>query len=225
LRDAIGLPILRTARRRAVRLMISGGPMPNSVRVSPHLLVALLIAGLGLGLSGCAPFVVGAGASAGVAAAQERGFKGAMNDTEIRLHINDLWLKESLSLYSKINLQVQEGKVLLTGNVPDPETRLNAVRLAWQANGVREVINEIEVQDKSSLTDSAQDIWIATQLKTKLLVDSEVSSINYSIETVNQVVYLMGVAQSQAEIDRVIGHAKNISYVRRVVNYVRVKDA
>jgi osmotically-inducible protein OsmY len=75
------------------------------------------------------------------------------------------------------------------------------------------------------LTDSAQDIWIATQLKTKLLVDSEVSSINYSIETVNQVVYLMGVAQSQAEIDRVIGHAKNISYVRRVVNYVRVKDA
>jgi osmotically-inducible protein OsmY len=169
--------------------------------------------------------VVGAGASAGVATAQERGFKGAMNDTEIRLHINDLWLQESLSLYSKINLQVQEGKVLLTGNVPDPETRLNAVRLAWQANGVREVINEIEVQDKSSLTDSAQDIWIATQLKTKLLVDSEVSSINYSIETVNQVVYLMGVAQSQAEIDRVIGHAKNISYVRRVVNYVRVKDA
>lgn len=199
--------------------------MPNSVRVSPHLLVALLIAGLGFGLSGCAPFVVGAGASAGVATAQERGFKGAMNDTEIRLHINDLWLQESLSLYSKINLQVQEGKVLLTGNVPDPETRLNAVRLAWQANGVREVINEIEVQDKSSLTDSAQDIWIATQLKTKLLVDSEVSSINYSIETVNQVVYLMGVAQSQAEIDRVIGHAKNISYVRRVVNYVRVKDA
>jgi len=199
--------------------------MSSPVRVTHLPFVVVLIAGIGLALGGCAPFVVGAGASAGVAAAQERGFQGAMNDTEIRLNINDLWLKESLSLYSEVNLQVQEGKVLLTGNVPDPETRLNAVRLAWQVNGVREVINEIEVKDKSSLSDSAQDIWISTQLKAKLLVDSEVSSINYSIETVNQVVYLMGVAQSQAELDRVIGHAKNISYVRRVVNYVRIKDA
>jgi osmotically-inducible protein OsmY len=199
--------------------------MQSPVRVTHLPFVAVLITGIGLALGGCAPFVVGAGASAGVAASQERGFQGAMNDTEIRLNINDLWFKESLSLYSDVNLQVQEGKVLLTGNVPDPETRLNAVRLAWQVNGVREVINEIEVKDKSSLSDSAQDIWISTQLKAKLLVDSEVSSINYSIETVNQVVYLMGVAQSQAELDRVIGHAKNISYVRRVVNYVRIKGA
>jgi len=200
-------------------------PRPVAPVFSP--VVGLFLAALGLGLGGCTPVgvAVGAGAGAGVAASQERGFKGAMNDTEIRLQINDLWFQESVSLYSKINLQVQEGKVLLTGNVPDPETRLNAVRLAWQAHGVREVINEIEVKDKSSLTDSAQDIWIATQLKAKLLVDSEVSSINYSIETVNQVVYLMGVAQNQAELDRVIGHAKNISYVRRVVIYVRVKDA
>ena len=191
------------------------------------LITGLFIAGIGLGIGGCTPVgvVVGAGAGAGVAASQERGFKGAMNDTEIRLQINDLWFQESITLYRKVNLQVQEGKVLLTGNVPDPETRLNAVRLAWQAHGVREVINEIEVTDKSSLTDSAQDVWITTQLKAKLLIDSEVSSINYSIETVNQVVYLMGVAQSQAELDRVIGHAKNISYVRRVVNYMRVKGS
>ncbi|HEY5597872.1 MAG TPA: BON domain-containing protein [Kiloniellales bacterium] len=201
--------------------------MLNPLRVTHVPLIALLATGIGLGLGGCTPVgvAVGAGAGAGVAAAQERGFKGAMTDTEIRLAINDLWFKESLSLYSEVNLQVQEGKVLLTGNVPDPETRLNAVRLAWQVNGVREVINEIEVKDKSSLTDSAQDVWIATQLKAKLLVDSEVTSINYSIETVNQVIYLMGVAQSQAELDRVIGHAKSIAYVRRVVSYVRIKAA
>ncbi len=201
--------------------------MPSPLRLTHLPLIALLAAGIGLGVGGCTPVgvAVGAGAGAGVAAAQERGFKGAMTDTEIRLAINDLWFKESLSLYREVNLQVQEGKVLLSGNVPDPETRLNAVRLAWQVNGVREVINEIEVKDKSSLTDSAQDIWIATQLKAKLLVDSEVISINYSIETVNQVIYLMGVAQNQAELDRVIGHAKNIAYVRRVVSYVRIKGA
>jgi len=89
---------------------------------------------------------------------------------------------------------------------------------------VREVINEIEVNDTSSLTNAARDTWISTELKTTLLFDSAVSSIDYSIETVNQVVYLMGVAQSEAELKRVIGHAKDIAYVRRVVSYVLLKD-
>ncbi len=183
-----------------------------------------LATALGLGACTATGLAVGAGASAGVAAAQERGFKGAMFDTEIRLQINHLWFQESASLYAAVNLQVQEGRVLLTGGVPDPETRLSAVRLAWQAPGVREVINEIEVDDTSTLVDAARDEWISTRLKAKLLVDREVSSINYSIETVNASIYLIGVAQDQAELDRVIAHAKNISYVRRVVSYVRLKD-
>ncbi len=183
-----------------------------------------LATALGLGACTATAVVVGVGAGAGAAAAQERGFKGAMNDTEIRLQINHLWFQESTALYAQVNLQVQEGRVLLTGGVANPETRLNAVRLAWQAPGVREVINEIEVDDTSTLADAARDEWISTQLKAKLLVDSEVSSINYSIETVNASIYLIGVAQNQAELDRVIAHAKNISYVRRVVSYVRLKD-
>ncbi len=184
----------------------------------------LLAAGLGLTLGACAPAVVGAGAAAGVTAVQERGFKGAVADTEIRLEINHLWFQESTSLYSKVNLQVQEGRVLLTGNVPDPAARLSAVRLAWQAKGVGEVINEIEVRDTSALLDAARDEWISAELKARILVDRAIVSINYSIETVNQVVYLIGIAQSQAELDRVIAHAKDIAYVRRVVSYVRVKE-
>ncbi len=186
--------------------------------------VLLLAAALSLALDGCAPVVVGAGAAAGVVAVQERGFQGAIRDTETRIEINNLWLKESASLYGKINLQVQEGRVLLTGNVPDPMTRLSAVRLAWQATGVAEVINEIEVRDTSSLMDTARDEWISAELKGRLLVDRAIVSINYSIDTVNQTVYLIGVAQSQAELDRAIAHAKDIPYVRRVVDYVRLKD-
>ncbi len=75
----------------------------------------LLAAGLGLALGACAPVAVGAGA-AGVTTAPERGFKDVVADTEIRFEINHLWFQESASLYSKVNLQVQEGRVLLTGN-------------------------------------------------------------------------------------------------------------
>jgi osmotically-inducible protein OsmY len=184
----------------------------------------LLAAASGLGLGACTPVVVGAGAAAGVTAAQERGFKGAIGDTEIRLQINFFNDTATTEIYTKVNLQVQEGRVLLTGNVPRPDARLSAVRLAWQAKGVREVINEIEVSDTDSLLDAARDEWISTEIKARILVDTAIVSINYSIETVNQVVYLIGVAQSQAELDRVIDYAKDTAYVRRVVSYVRLKD-
>ena len=186
--------------------------------------VTLLAAGAGLTLGACTPVVVGVGVTAGVAAAQERGLKGAAADTKIRIEINRLWIEESISLYRKINLQVQEGRVLLTGQVPGPEVRVTAVRLAWQAGGVAEVINEIGISDKSSLLDAARDEWIGAQLRARLLGDAAIASINYSIETVNGSVYLIGIAQDQAELDRALGHARNIRYVRRVLNYMRLKS-
>ncbi len=188
------------------------------------LFAAISLAGLSAG--GCTPVGVAAGGAAvGVTAAQsEKGFRRSVADTEIRIAINDLWFQADEEMFRKVNLQVQEGRVLLSGNVRLPEQRVEAVRLAWQAPGVREVINEIEVSDTSGLSNLARDTWISTQLKSTLLFDKDVSSIDYSIETVNQVIYLMGVAQSQAELDRVIGHAKDISYVRRVVSYVLLRD-
>ncbi len=184
---------------------------------------AIFSFGLLLAAGACAPVVIGAGVTAGVAASQERGFKGAAIDTQIRFQINQFWFEESTSLYSKISLQVQERRVLLTGLVQKPEARVTAVRLAWQAERVAEVINEIEISDKSSLLDTARDEWIAAQLRARLLGDRAIASINYSIETVNGSVYLIGVAQNQAELDRALAHAGDIGYVRRVVNYMRLK--
>jgi osmotically-inducible protein OsmY len=184
----------------------------------------LLAAGTGLTLGACAPVVVGTGVAVGVAASQERGLEGAASDTKIRLQISHFWLEESTSLYTKIGLQVQEGRVLLSGQVPGPEARVTAVRLAWQAEDVIEVINEIEIGDKSSLLDAARDEWIAAQLRARMVGDAAIASINYSIETVNGSVYLIGVAQNQAELDRVLAYARNIAYVRRVLNYMRLKS-
>ena len=178
-----------------------------------------------LATGACVPAAVGTGAAVGATAAQERGVKGALDDQAIRLDINNRWFKDSHTAYGDINLQVQQGRVLLTGAVPDPEVRVKAVRFAWQANGVREVINEIELRDDGSLSDAAQDSWISTKLRARLIGDEEVRSRNYSIETVNGTVYLIGVAQSRDELERVVAHARDVSYVKRVVDYVRVKGA
>lgn len=198
--------------------------MRNLRRYRRALSLLVALSSLSAVAAGCVPAVVGAGSATGVAVAQERGLGGALSDTRIRLGINHLWFQESEILFRKMQLQVQEGRVLLSGAAPDPETRVDAVRLAWQVPGVLEVINEIEVDDETTLTDKARDVVISTKLKTRLLTDQDVSSINYSIEVVNQSIFLIGVAQSQAELDRVVAHAKDISYVRRVKSYVRVKD-
>ena len=101
----------------------------------------------------------------------------------------------------------------------------DAVRLAWKVIGVKEVINEIQVTSDSGVIDLARDSWITTQLKSKLTLDNKVLAINYVIETVNGIVYLIGIAQNQGELDRVIAHSRTISYVRQVISHVRVKGA
>ena len=175
--------------------------------------------------SGCAPLVIGgaaAGGTAAVAASEHRGLSGFASDAEIQAEINHLWFQNSLDLHRRMGLTVNQGRVLLTGRAADTQMRLDAVRLAWQAKGVQEVINEIQVDNDSGLMDSARDTWISTQLRTKLTFDSRIHSQNYSIDTVNGVVYLMGLADSQGELDRAVEHARALPNVQRVVNYVRV---
>jgi osmotically-inducible protein OsmY len=183
-------------------------------------------AGIGgaLALSGCVETAVGAGATTAIAAASEKGVGGAVDDVTIRATINKLWLEQDFNLWHDVGLTVDEGRVLLTGKVEKPEARVEAVRLAWRAKGVKEVINEIKVTDEGGLGSYARDAWISTQLRTKLFLDKDVLSINYSVDTVDQVVYLMGIAQSQAELDRVVNYARSLAYVKKVVNYVLLKD-
>lgn len=177
-------------------------------------------------LSACTTtgLAVGAGAGAAVAVSQERGLTGTLTDTRIRAAINILWLKQNSDMYRGLGLAVYEGRVLVTGVVRSEERRADAVRLAWRATGVKEVINEIAVDSTGRSKDFIRDTWITAQLKTKFLFDKAVTAINYSVDTVNYTVYLFGVAQDKSELERVINHARNVKFVRRVVNHVLLKS-
>lgn len=174
--------------------------------------------------AGCTPvgIAVGAGAAGATATQKEKGFAAVVDDTRIKAELNGLFFQTNAALYQSISFTVEEGRVLLTGAVPKPEDRVQAAKLAWSVRDVREVINELQVNDETSLTDKGRDISIATKLRARLLVDDKVLLINYSVDVVNQVVYIMGVARSEAELQRVLGTARDISYVRQVVDFVRV---
>lgn len=201
---------------------------PKRMVNRPHgIAKALLLTGMCiLPLSGCTPasVVVGAGATAGVAAFQERGFNGAVSDTAITAQIWQKFLAQDEKLFLDIEIEVVEGEVLLAGQVPTVADQLEAVRLSWQVSGVKSVHNEIEIGDGLTLVDNASDLLITTKIKTALMFDGDVFAINYSVETVNGTVHLMGIAQDDHERSRVISHARDTSYVKRVVSHIRLKD-
>ena len=190
----------------------------------PAATAALVLAAAGL-LSGCAGMVIGGAATTATAAAEERGLEGAVDDTKIRAEINHLWFQRDIEMYRQVGLTIKEGRVLLTGTVPNADARVEAVRLAWQPAGVREVINEIKVAGVDSNGSSGlSDFAITQKMKAKLLFDKEIRNINYTIDVNEEVIYLMGIAQSEAELNRVIAYARDISGVRGVVNHVRLKN-
>lgn len=175
-------------------------------------------------LQGCAPVAVFGGAAAvGTSAAEERGITGVFSDTQIKTRLNFIYSSRDPDLFSDVDIVVRQGRVLLTGTVETLEKQINAVRYAWEVPGVKEVIDELKVGEADDLSKTAKDAWITTQLKTKLLFDGEVASVNYTLQTVNQVLYVMGVAQDQRELERVLDIARHIEGVKKVVNYAEVK--
>jgi osmotically-inducible protein OsmY len=99
---------------------------------------------------------------------------------------------------------------------------LDAVRLVWKAKGVKEVIDEIRVTPKEGdIGDYTRDAWITTKLKSQMLFDKNIASRNYNIKTVGAVVYIMGIAQNQQELNRVTDYARNMSSVVKVISYAR----
>ena len=153
--------------------------------------------------SSCAAVVVGAGGEAAYVAAQERSMGNAVDDAGILLKIKNAYAqKDFKDLLANVEIKVTEGRVLLTGNVDKPESQVEGVRLAWQVEGVREVMNEIQLNDKAGFSNYVRDAWVSNNIRARFLAEKNLRSINYSVMTVNQVVYLMGIAQDQTELDR-----------------------
>lgn len=174
-------------------------------------------------LSGCALLVAG-GAVAGVQTArQERTIGDALDDRAIKTTL-DAKLRQTSGLRFGVATTVVEGRVLLAGRVSQPEARLDATRVAWTITGVVKVDNDLEVAETAGWLDRPQDFIMRQALVAKIIGDSSIREVNYTTDVVHGIVYLMGVGQDQEEVDRVVAHANSLNNVKRVENYVVLKD-
>ena len=131
-------------------------------------------------------------------------------------------IQKSENHFLQIGIEVFEGRVLLTGAVDSEQTRADAVGLAWKTNNVKAVLNEIMI-GPNSISDAAKDAYITAQLTSRITLDKKIMAVNYSIETVASTVYLIGIAQNKLELEKVLGHARALGYVRKIISHVRIK--
>ena len=185
---------------------------------------AIIFAMLAIQLSGCAGAIIGAGAAAIGASSTEKGFATSITDTSISLKIRDKFIQTDMDLLEGVSIQVDDGNVLLVGRIENQELKVKASKLAWEVRGVRSIINEIEIAEKVSLKDRAKDASAGANLRRLLITDMNINSLNYSIEVVSGIVYLTGIAKDASERDRVIEHARNLTYVNQVENYIILQD-
>ena len=183
-------------------------------------LIASLVLLFALALSGCAGAVVGVGTAAVAASTTEKGFSTSVSDGVIFAKLKDRFIQANASLLTSIDVTVNEGAVLFTGKVKTPENKIEATKLAWEIKGVREVVNELQVIDNSSIKDIAKDLAATATLRGKMIADEDISSLNFSIDVVNGIVYLSGVASTPEELNKVVNHAKNLRFAQEVVNYI-----
>lgn len=196
-------------------------------RIKTKLGLSLVITVL---MSSCAaPLVVG-GVVAGVGGAaylahSDRGVTGAASDLQIKGEIQHLWFgSKKQDVLKNLSLTVESGKALISGALQNPEDHIEAIRLAWEAQHVKEVIDEIKVGKPQDFADYALDTWITAQAKNSIMWEKNVNSANYNITTINKTVYVMGIAESQNELDRVLAQVRHVKDVKNVVSYVKTKE-
>ena len=200
--------------------------MVTDLKKIAKILIVLPILISGLINYGCSPASILAtgGSGAMVVAEGERSLGTVIDDATIKVNIAAKFLNAENNLFVNINTSVLEGRVLLTGLVDNQEIRIDAVRLVWEVEGVQEIINEIEIGDRTTLKDYTNDLWINTQARAIAAKTVGIKSITFNFETIQGKIYVAGISTRPDLLDEMVSALKNIKGVNEIVNYVIIKE-
>ncbi|MDX2049963.1 MAG: BON domain-containing protein [Rickettsiaceae bacterium] len=179
-------------------------------------------------LQACMPTIFAAATTTTFATAKDRSLGNTIDDVIISTTIRKEFISHGFKkLYTKINVEVVQGRVLLTGDVESQDDIISAVDIVWSISGVTEVINELKISEDSNKFDPvqfAQDSWISTQIKTSIFFDRSIKFVNYTIITKKNIVYIFGIARSASELEKVTDIASKIAGVEKVLSYAHLKE-
>ena len=175
-------------------------------------------------LSGCVATAVGAAGAVGVAAIQDRTLGESLDDANASNELKTRLLSAGPERFGEVDVEVAGRTALLTGRVSTQEDRIEAEKMAWNVALIEDVGNEIQVRDKGGVSQNLNDEWITARVRSRLLTDSSVKSLNINIETYDRVVYLMGIARTSDELQRAAEQASKVGGVKEVVSFMQLRE-
>ena len=119
--------------------------------------------------------------------------------------------------FISVKTKVLDGRIFITGKVDNPEEKLKITKIAWETNGVRSVRNDIKIKESFNFKQSAKDILITSQLRTALIINKNIKSNNFKIDTYKKKIYIYGIAKDRDELKLVIDEANLIVDVEKVI--------
>ncbi len=140
-----------------------------------------------------------------------------IDDSIMDKNLDARLLKMDKSYFLSLKTKVLDGRIFITGKVNNPEEKLKITKLAWETKGVRSVRNDIKIREEFNFKQSAKDILITSQLRSALLFNKNIKSVNYNIDTYKKKIYVYGIARSVDERSEVINEAKQILDVKDVI--------
>ncbi|ATE58874.1 BON domain-containing protein [Thauera sinica] len=166
-------------------------------------------------LQGCFP-VVATGVGATAAMVADRRTSGTYIEDEAIEWKASGRISEHFGSNTHVNVTSYNRNVLLTGEVPNENTRAEVERLVAGVEHVKGIINEVVVGPTSSLTTRGNDTLITSNVKARMVDSQNVPAHNVKVVTEVNVVYLLGMV-TRAEADAAAEVARTSKGVRKVV--------
>lgn len=174
-------------------------------------------------LHGCTAALVGGAAAGSYMVAQDRRTVGTMTEDE------GIEIKASTRIGNRfkeaihINVTSYNRMALITGEVPDAETKAEIERIARGVENVRGVYNEVAVAGVSSYTVRTNDSVITSKVKGRFVDAGKFSALHVKVVTENSIVYLMGLVKKK-EAQDATEIARTTSGVQKVVRLFEYLD-
>ena len=176
-------------------------------------------------LTNCSiPVATGVATKAVTVSNSDRSIGEYVDDVLIKAILKNSYFDQSEKIFFNVDVEVSQGRVLLTGTVDNIDLRIEATRIAWGVKGVQTVINEIQISESDNILNFADDLVISTKVLARFMLDEEINSLNYNIETVNKIVYIIGISSSREEKQKAIELSKDVFGVEEVVDYITINS-
>ena len=176
-----------------------------------------------LTMSGCTAALVGGGAAGGYAVGtDERPVDRMVDDSTITSHIKNEMIKDSTVKARQIDVDTVGGHVTLTGVVETKTEARRAIEISEGVQGVKSVKNNLQIGTKS-WTEAFNDKYLVSKIKSKLIVEPEMRSLNIDVDAHKGVVTLTGIVESRDQKKRAIGIAQTTENTVRVVDNLQVR--